>query len=64
MGDTIYEYLSVRSENIDRKAVDGLKSVRSRQQKEIQKLVKDRRHTRKQWRKATLDEKERINVLQ
>lgn len=44
--------------------MNRLKPIRSRQQKENEKLVKERRHIRKQWRKATLDDKKGINVLQ
>lgn len=64
MVDIIYEYCTERSGNIERKKMNRLKPIRSRQQKEKEKLVKDRRHIRKQWRKATLDDKKGINVLQ
>lgn len=43
MGDFIYDYGAERFEIIDRKKVDRLQPIRSRQQKEIEKLVKERR---------------------
>ena len=64
MGDIIYEYGADIFKVIERKRVERLQSVRSRRQKEIEKLVKERRQLRKQWRKATVDEREGINVLQ
>lgn len=38
--------------------------VKSRRQQEIDRLVKDRKQLKKQWRKAIEEEKDGINLLQ
>ena len=38
--------------------------TKSRRQQEIERLVKERRQLKKQWRKAPEEEKEGINLLQ
>ena len=56
MGNQIYAYGVERS--------TPSIPTKSRRQTEIDRLVKERRQLKKQWRKATEEEKEGINVLQ
>ena len=48
----------------DRKRVERVQFVKSRWQRETKKLVKERRKLRKQWKRATEEEREGIDVLQ
>jgi len=48
----------------DTKWVERVQLVKSIQQREMEKLVKERRNLRKQWKRATEEERERMNVLQ
>ena len=64
MGDLIYSYGSERFGAVERKRSEPTIPTKSRRQKEIDRLVRERRQLKKQWRKATEEEKEGINVLQ
>ena len=64
MGDIFYSY-GVESFWVqDRKRVERVHLVKSRWQREMEKLVKERRNLRKQWKRATEEDREGINVLQ
>ncbi len=65
MGDLIYSYGEEKcgvKEQVRKK--DMLPAPKSRRLQEILQLVKERRRLRKLWRKATIEEREGINVLQ
>ncbi|KAM4567620.1 uncharacterized protein V3H82_011871 [Fundulus diaphanus] len=64
MGDLIFDYGSKRFGVVEGKRATPTISTKSRRQAEIDRLVKERRQLKKQWRKATEEEKEGINVLQ
>ncbi|MDG2555567.1 hypothetical protein P7M41_26620, partial [Vibrio parahaemolyticus] len=64
MGDIIYSYGAERFGVHERKRSERVQSGKSRRQREIEKLVKERRQLRKQWKKATEEERERTNILQ
>jgi len=64
MGDIIYSNGAERFGVQDRKRVERVHLVKSSQQREMGKLVKERRNLRKQWKGATEEEREGINVLQ
>ncbi|KAK0145224.1 hypothetical protein N1851_015879 [Merluccius polli] len=64
MGDIIYSYGKERFGIIEKRAKRQQEVVKSRRQKEIDKLIKERRQLKKQWRKATVVEKEGIYCLQ
>jgi len=64
MGDIIDSYGVKRLGVQDRKRVERVHLVKSRRQREMEKLVKERRSLRKQWKGATEEEREIINVLQ
>ncbi|KAK0136753.1 Retrovirus-related Pol polyprotein from type-2 retrotransposable element R2DM [Merluccius polli] len=64
LGDLIYSYGAERFGVADkRRSIPSIPS-QSRRQQEIERLVKERRGLKKQWRKAPEEEKEGINVLQ
>ena len=64
MGEVIYSYgLERFGVSVNRRG-ERVQVGRSRRQREIEKLVKERRQLRKQWRKASEEEREGINVLQ
>ena len=64
MGDIIYSYgaerYGVRSKQAKQPALEN----KSRRQQEIDRLIRERRQLKKQWRKASDAEKEGINILQ
>ena len=64
MGDIIYSNGAERFGVQDRKRVERVHLVKSSQQREMGKLVKERRNLRKQWKGATEEERQEINVLQ
>ena len=64
MGDIIDSYGVKRLGVQDRKRVERVHLVKSRRQREMEKLVKERRNLRKQWKKDTEEERKGINVLQ
>ncbi|XP_049449241.1 uncharacterized protein LOC125899203 [Epinephelus fuscoguttatus] len=64
MGDIMYSYGVERFGVHERKRSERVQSGKSRRQREIEKLVKERRQLRKQWKKATEEEREGIKVLQ
>ena len=64
MGNLIYAYGAERFGVAEGKRPTPPVPTKSRRQAEIDRLVKERRQLKKQWRKATEEEKEGINVLQ
>ncbi|XP_035848687.1 uncharacterized protein LOC118493289 [Sander lucioperca] len=64
MGDLIYAYGVERFGVVEGKQATPSILTKSRRQTEIDRLVKERRQLKKQWRKATEEEKEGINLLQ
>ncbi len=64
MGNLIYAYGVERFGVVEGKQSTPSIPTKSRRQTEIYQLVKERRQLKKQWRKATEEEKEGINVLQ
>ena len=64
MGNLIYAYGVEQFGVVEGKRSTPSIPTKSRRQTEIDRLVKERRQLKKQWRKATEEEKEGINVLQ
>ena len=64
MSSLIYDYGADRFGVVEDKRPTLSSPTKSRRQTEIDRLVKERRQLKKQWRKATEEEKEGINVLQ
>lgn len=64
MGNLIYAYGAERFGVAEGKRSAPSIPTKSRRQAEIDRLVKERRQLKKQWRKATEEEKEGINLLQ
>ena len=63
IGDVIYEYGREMFGTWDRKTKGEVSIVKSRRQREIEQLVKERRQLRKQWRKASEEEKAGLESL-
>ena len=64
MGDLIYSYGAERFGTAEKRKKTSATPTKSRRQQEIERLVKERRQLKKQWRKAPEEEKEGINLLQ
>ncbi|KAI5086482.1 hypothetical protein C0J45_23354, partial [Silurus meridionalis] len=64
MGDLIYAYGVEQFGVVEDKRATPSIPTKSRRQTEIDRLVKERRQLKKQWRKAIEEEKEGINLLQ
>lgn len=64
MSNLIFAYGSERFGVVEGKRSTPTIHTKSRRQKEIDRLVKERRQLKKQWRKATEEEQEGINLLQ
>lgn len=64
MGDLIYAYGVEWFGAAERKMAKPVTPTKSRRQKEIDRLVRKIRQLKKQWRRATNEEKEGINLLQ
>lgn len=66
MGEIIYNYGAERigTKSWNRRQKGTSAQPMSRRQKEIGKLVKKRRHLRKQWKKAREEEREGLEALQ
>ncbi|KAL0199484.1 hypothetical protein M9458_008024, partial [Cirrhinus mrigala] len=64
MGDLIYNYGVERFGMVEKRKKTSPTQTKSRRQQEIERLVKERRQLKKQWRKAPEEEKEGINLLQ
>ena len=64
MGEIIYSYGAERFGVHESKRDQRVEVSKSRRQREIERLVKERRQLRKLWRKSTELEREGINVLQ
>ncbi|KAK9981310.1 hypothetical protein ABG768_000861, partial [Culter alburnus] len=58
MGDLIYAYGVERFGVVESKRATPSIHTKSRRQTDIDRLVKERRQLKKQWRKATEEEKE------
>lgn len=63
MGELIYNYGAERFGTAEKRKKTTT-PLKSRRQQEIERLVKERRQLKKQWRKAPEEEKEGINLLQ
>ena len=63
VGDVIYEYGREMFGTHDGKTKEAVSIVKSRRQREIEQLVKERRQLRKQWRKAVEEEKVGLESL-
>ena len=64
MGDLIYAYGVEQFGVVEGKQATPSIPTKSRRQTEIDRLVKERRQLKKQWRKASEEEKGGINLLQ
>ena len=64
MGDLIYNYGVELLGVVEKKGTTPVVPSKSGRQKEIDRLIRDRRQLKKQWRKITEEEREGINVLQ
>lgn len=64
MGEIIYNYGAERFGTMSCTRNPCTTKIKSRRQQEIDQLVKERRLLKKQWRKASEEEKDGINVLQ
>ena len=64
MGELIYSYGAERFGITEKRKKTSTIPTKSRRQQEIERLVKERRQLKKQWRKAPEEEKEGINLLQ
>lgn len=64
MGELIYNYGAERFGVVEKSWNPPSTQTKSRRQQEIDRLVKERRILKKQWRKAAEEEREGINVLQ
>ena len=64
MGEVIYSYGLDRFGSSDRRKREPAQHCQSRRQKDIRELVLRRRQLRKQWKRATIEEKEGIDALQ
>lgn len=63
-GDVMYSNSLERFGVSAKRRGERVQIGRSRRQREIEKLIKERRQSKKQWRKASEEETEGINVLQ
>lgn len=64
MGDLIYNYGAERFGTAEKRKKASSTPTKSRRHQEIERLVKERRQLKKQWRIAPEEEKEGINQLQ
>lgn len=64
MGELIYKYGAERFGFTEERKKSSTIPTKSRRQQEIDRLVKERRLLKQQWRKALEEEKEGINLLQ
>lgn len=63
-GDVMYSYGIERCGVSAKRRGERVQIGRSRWQREVEKLIKESRQLKKQWRKASEEEREGINVLQ
>ncbi len=64
LGDLIYNYGAERFGMAEKRKKASSTPAKSRRQQEIERLVKERRQLKKQWRKTPEEEEEGINQLQ